>query len=564
MQRTRLGRSDLLVSRICFGTWQFGGDWGEVDRDEALAAVRSAREQDITFFDTAQGYGFGQAEEILAEGLASELKRNRDELVIATKGGLRMEGDDLLRDSSPRGCARAWSRAWGTWASTTSTSTRCTGPTRTPPSRRPRARSATWCARARSATWACRTSTPSSWPSWSATSAWRPSSRPYHLFRRDFEHEELPWCREHDVGVLVYGPLAHGLLSGRFQPGDELPEDDWRSGTDLFSGEAFERNLQVVGRLGEMADQHGLTVAQLAVAWTLAQPGVHCAIVGRPASRPHRGHRRGRRGGPHPGGSRGDRRDHGGRHGRRRPVSRDVTRAYASPMQPGEDTAALLASVEIFADLEERELAEIASVAVPRSFDRGEILFREGDRGDTCYVVRSGAVIIRRQHGSDSGAVDHPGRVPRRGLLRRAGHVRRRGPLGHRGGDRAHRGGGAAQRRHAAGDARLAPDRLQDAHRHGRPAAHGQRAADPAVLPDRVRAGGGHAAGPGGRRGRPREPATREVLVQATQAEIAQLAGTSRESASRFLASLEREGVVALGRGKVTVHEPERLRNYIH
>jgi CRP/FNR family transcriptional regulator len=55
-----------------------------------------------------------------------------------------------------------------------------------------------------------------------------------------------------------------------------------------------------------------------------------------------------------------------------------------------------------------------------------------------------------------------------------------------------------------------------------------------------------------------------DVLVQATQAEIAQLAGTSRESASRFLASLEREGVVALGRGKVTVHEPERLRNYIH
>jgi CRP/FNR family transcriptional regulator len=56
----------------------------------------------------------------------------------------------------------------------------------------------------------------------------------------------------------------------------------------------------------------------------------------------------------------------------------------------------------------------------------------------------------------------------------------------------------------------------------------------------------------------------RDVLVRATQAEIAQLAGTSRESASRFLATLEREGVVSLGRGKVTVHEPQRLRNYIH
>ena len=72
-------------------------------------------------------------------------------------------------------------------------------------------------------------------------------------------------------------------------------------------------------------------------------------------------------------------------------------------MQPGEDTAALLASVDVFADLEERELAEIASVAVPRTFERGEILFREGDTGDSCYVVRSGAVIIRRDHASGSG-----------------------------------------------------------------------------------------------------------------------------------------------------------------
>jgi aryl-alcohol dehydrogenase-like predicted oxidoreductase len=103
---------------------------------------------------------------------------------------------------------------------------------------------------------------------------------PFHLFRQDFERDELPWCREHDVGVLVYGPLAHGLLSGRFSPGDTLPDDDWRSGTDLFSGDAFERNLRVVAELEQIAEAHGHTVAQLAVAWTLARPGVHCAIVG--------------------------------------------------------------------------------------------------------------------------------------------------------------------------------------------------------------------------------------------------------------------------------------------
>jgi len=89
MQTIRLGRTDLDVSRICFDTWQFGGDWGEVDRDEALAASRRARELNINFFDTAQGYGFGRSEELLARGLGSELRTNRNDVVIATKGGLR-------------------------------------------------------------------------------------------------------------------------------------------------------------------------------------------------------------------------------------------------------------------------------------------------------------------------------------------------------------------------------------------------------------------------------------------------------------------------------------------
>jgi aryl-alcohol dehydrogenase-like predicted oxidoreductase len=82
------------------------------------------------------------------------------------------------------------------------------------------------------------------------------------------------------VGVLAYGPLAHGLLSGRFTPGDELPPNDWRSSSPLFQGEAFERNLQAVDRLERFAEDRGYSVAQLAVAWTLSQPGVHVAIAG--------------------------------------------------------------------------------------------------------------------------------------------------------------------------------------------------------------------------------------------------------------------------------------------
>jgi len=103
---------------------------------------------------------------------------------------------------------------------------------------------------------------------------------PYHLFRRDVEEEILPYAAEHGIGVLVYGPLAHGLLSGRMTPDQELDEDDWRAGSDLFQGENFRRNLEAVSELEKVAEERGGTVAQLAIAWTLANPNVDVAIVG--------------------------------------------------------------------------------------------------------------------------------------------------------------------------------------------------------------------------------------------------------------------------------------------
>lgn len=103
---------------------------------------------------------------------------------------------------------------------------------------------------------------------------------PYHLFRREIEDEILPYTREHDIGVLVYGPLAHGLLSGRMTTQTRFSADDWRSGSSDFQGETFTRNLAVVGRLKEVASDLGVSLPELAVAWTLAHPAVQAAIVG--------------------------------------------------------------------------------------------------------------------------------------------------------------------------------------------------------------------------------------------------------------------------------------------
>ena len=101
MKTTTLGHSGLEVSRIAFGTWQLGGDWGQFDEDMAVAAIRRARERGVNFFDTAQAYGFGASEAILGKALVDELSRDRDELVIATKGGLRQTDSGLVRDASP-------------------------------------------------------------------------------------------------------------------------------------------------------------------------------------------------------------------------------------------------------------------------------------------------------------------------------------------------------------------------------------------------------------------------------------------------------------------------------
>lgn len=229
-------------------------------------------------------------------------------------------------------------------------------------------------------------------------------------------------------------------------------------------------------------------------------------------------------------------------------------------MQQG-DTAGLLASLEVFSDLEQRELDEVAQVAVPRTYERGEVIFREGDRGDILYVVRSGSVSIRRDHAD--------GRTLALAELR-AGSMF--GELAVFGGEV--RSATAEALEPTAAVAILSGD-LQRVLRTspsialkmlGALAERVRRANERLLqqsfqtVPGRVAsallaqviARQDEGAGDG------------EVLVKATQAEIAQLAGTSRESASRFLASLEREGVVALGRGKVVVHDPERLRGYIH
>ncbi len=282
METITLGKTGLEVSRICLGTWQFGGDWGQIDRAEAVATVTRARELGIDFFDTAQGYGWGASEKLLAQALAGV---PREQVVIATKGGLQSEGKKLLRDSSPTWLRKGVEESLGHLGTDYIDLYQVHWPDPNTPFAETTAALDELVAEGKIRHVGLSNFDAVQMASFERTGRLETLQPPYHMLRRDIEQSILPHCAAHNIGVLAYGPLAHGLLSGRFTRDTQLAPDDWRHGSDLFSGDAYQRNLEIVERLRELAAELDITVAQLAIAWTLANPAVHVAIVG--ARRPN-------------------------------------------------------------------------------------------------------------------------------------------------------------------------------------------------------------------------------------------------------------------------------------
>ena len=278
MRHTILGKSGLDVSRIAFGTWQLGGDWGPTDTAAALDAIRRAVDEGVTLFDTAQAYGFGQSEQLLAAALRH---LPREELVIATKGGLRPEGVGIVRDASAE-----WIRE-GVEASLRTLRTdyidlyQVHWPDPATPFEETAEQLGKLVADGKILHVGVSNFTVEQMEAFSATLPVETLQPPYHLFRRGIEAEVLPYTAANDIGVLVYGPLAHGLLSGHLAPDTEFDAADWRSKSAVFHGDSFRRNLRAVDRLRQLAEREvGITLAQLALAWTLHNPAVDVAIVG--------------------------------------------------------------------------------------------------------------------------------------------------------------------------------------------------------------------------------------------------------------------------------------------
>jgi aryl-alcohol dehydrogenase-like predicted oxidoreductase len=280
MQHVRLGMTGLAVSPIALGTWQLGGDWGRYDEREAIAAIHTARELGINLFDTAQAYGYGASEWLLGRALQDELAQDREQLVIATKGGLRMTAGGQVRDSSP-----AWLRQG------VEESLRALGvdyidlyQIHWPDPDVPFAETAE-ALQALVEEGKIRHVGVSNFEAGqiadlAGTRLVETVQPPYHLFRREIEADLLPYAREHEIGVLVYGPLGHGLLTGTLNEETEFRPGDWRGSSPVFRGDSYRRNLETVRELDRFARARGYTVAEVAIAWVLENPAVQVAIVG--------------------------------------------------------------------------------------------------------------------------------------------------------------------------------------------------------------------------------------------------------------------------------------------
>jgi aryl-alcohol dehydrogenase-like predicted oxidoreductase len=281
MEYRRLGGSELEVSVISMGTWAMGGPWahgwGPVDDQESIRSIRRALDVGINLIDTANVYGLGHAEEIIGQAV----KGQRSKAIIATKVGAVVDADgDITWNSTPRHLFQEVEkslRRLGTdyidlyqihWPDADTPLDETMGAFNRLVEQG-KIRYAGVCNFTREQL------------ELSIQHAPLISHQiRYNMLERDMEAEVLPFCIQHGIGTLIYGPLVHGLLAGEFKAGDELRPDDWRSRYTLFEKPVFHKALAAVDRLESIAVGHDRTLADLAINWTLGRPGVTSTLVG--------------------------------------------------------------------------------------------------------------------------------------------------------------------------------------------------------------------------------------------------------------------------------------------
>jgi len=284
MRTRRLGKTNLELTVIGFGSWAIGGggwriSWGPQDDSESIAAIKKALDLGINWIDTAAIYGLGHSEEIVGKAIKGISKRP----IIATKCGLvwdeKKNITNRLKRESIKNEAEAslkrldidvidlyqihWpipdediEEGWEAMAQLVKEGkVRYIGVSNFNVSQMKRAQSI--------------------YP----IASLQP---PYSMLKRDVEEDIFPFCRQNSIGIVVYSPMQKGLLTGKItrERVTNFPEDDHRRNDPDFNEPLISFNLELVDKLVPIARKHNKTLAQLAIAWVLRRPEVTSAIVG--------------------------------------------------------------------------------------------------------------------------------------------------------------------------------------------------------------------------------------------------------------------------------------------
>lgn len=278
----RLGKSDLQVSVIGLGTLAMGGQaYGPIDDRNSIATIHRALDLGVNFIDTADNYGFGHAEEVVGKALQGR----RDQAILATKGGTPWdEQGRITNDCRPETIAKAVEeslrRLRTDWIDLYQI--------HLPDPETPFEEAAHALEQLVRVGKIRYVGLSNFWredlEEWLAASEIVANQMPYNFLHRDIEGEVLPFCREQGIGVIAYTPLLMGLSTGKLTKDSAFGEGDHRSAYPQFQVEPLRRSLALIERLKPLAEELGLTMAQVALRWVISRPGLTCAIPG--AKRP--------------------------------------------------------------------------------------------------------------------------------------------------------------------------------------------------------------------------------------------------------------------------------------